>query len=52
MEHKMKTGHLNEADITKQNLYAACLQFEKEHQWAQELGKKIETNSNDEVFLR
>ncbi|XP_065212665.1 VPS9 domain-containing protein 1-like [Planococcus citri] len=52
IQNKIRNGHVNDADITKQNLYAASLQFNKEHNWANELSKKIENSSNDEKFLK
>lgn len=36
----------------KQNLYAACLQYHKEHTWAQESSFKLSENVENENYIK
>lgn len=49
---KVKSGTVKETDYTKQNLYAACLQYHKEHKWAQDSSYKLLENISDENYVR
>lgn len=52
IQEKIKTGIVNDTDFTKQNLYAACLQYHKEHPWAQEASCKIYAQIDDANFVK
>lgn len=52
IREKIEGGTVSESDFTKQTLYAACLQFHKEHIWAQEHSCKLVENMIDENYIK
>lgn len=52
IQEKIKTGVVNDTDFTKQILYAACLQYHKEHPWAQEASCKIHVQIDDPYAIK
>lgn len=52
IREKIECGTVSESDFTKQSLYAACLQFHKEHIWAQEYSCKLLENLIDENNIK